>query len=73
MIRTPPLILGTGWIIACCSMVSFYKLCECPPLANVGPFWQLTVSRHCDLPEALESSSLGRGVHRGDSEHSLTG
>lgn len=38
MMRTPPLILGTDEVIACCCTMCFYELCERPPLANVGLF-----------------------------------
>lgn len=38
MLRTPPHILGTDEIIACCCAMCFYELCERPLLANVGLF-----------------------------------
>lgn len=43
--RTLPLILGTGGIMACCFAMSPHELCERPPLANGGLFWQVTLSR----------------------------
>lgn len=70
--RTLPLVLGTGGTTVRCCEVSFYELCECPPLANAGLFWKSTPqqidSRH------WEAAARGRGLHRGargDSEHPL--
>lgn len=31
--------------MACCFAMSLHELCERPPLANGGLFWQITLSR----------------------------
>lgn len=36
--RALPLILGTSGITVHCYEMSFYELCECPPLVNAGLF-----------------------------------
>lgn len=36
------IILGTSGITVHCYEMSFYELCECPPLVNAGLFWKST-------------------------------
>lgn len=61
--RTLTLVLGTSGITVRCCELSFYELCECPPLANAGLFWKSTPEQMD--PRHWEAEARGRGLRRG--------
>lgn len=45
VMRTLALVLVIRGVTVHCCELSFYELCECPPLANAGLFWKSTAKQ----------------------------